>query len=73
MNLYLFAFEFGLIGGRYHNNSTTGNNHSGSVRDLSLAVSGDARVITDVLVSDVRDPQLGAVVEDAYARNKETN
>ena len=43
----------------------TCNDHPGSVTDLSLAISGDARVVTDVLMPDVGDSQLCPVVEDA--------
>ena len=42
----------------------TGNDEFGGVTDGALAVLGRARVIADVLLADVGDAQLGAVVGD---------
>ena len=43
----------------------TCNDHPGSVTDLSLAISGNACVIANVLMPDVGDSQLCTVIEDA--------
>lgn len=40
------------------------------MRHLALAVARDARVIADVLVADVADAQLRAIVEDAHGARR---
>ena len=55
----------GRISFTHSNNSSPSDDDARSMRHLPLAIARDARVIADVLVSDVADAQLGAVVEDA--------
>lgn len=54
------------VGVTYSDDSATGNNDTCRVRHLSLAVARDARVVADVLVPDVADAQLRAVIKDTH-------
>lgn len=52
--------------GTHRDDGAAGDDDARGVRHLALAVARDARVVADVLVPDVADAQLGAVVEDAH-------
>jgi hypothetical protein len=43
----------------------TCDDDSGSVADLALTVASDARVVTDIFMPYVGNPEFGAVVENA--------
>jgi len=68
--LDFFTLEFRLVGRRRHDHRSAGYQHPGRVTDLSLSISGDARVVTNVLGPDVRYPQLGAVVDYPYSAGR---
>lgn len=50
----------------YSDDSATGNDNACGVRHLPLAVARNARVVADILVSDVTDAQLRAVIKDTH-------
>lgn len=52
--------------GFYHDYSAARDYNTGRMGDLSLTIACNASVLSDVLVPNGRDPQLGAVVEDAH-------
>lgn len=54
----------------HSDHSSPRNDDPCRVRDLALAVARDARVVPDVLVSNVADPQLCAVVKDAHSARR---
>lgn len=54
----------------HSNNGSSGDDNARSVRHLSFAIAGYARVVADVLVPDVADAQLGAVVEDSHSARR---
>lgn len=49
----------------YRDDGAARYNHPCSVGNLPLTVASDARIVPDVFVADVADPQLGAIIEDA--------
>lgn len=68
--LHLLALQLRLVGRWRHDHGSPRYQDPGCVTDLPLAIPGDARVIPDVLGTDVRYPQLGAVVEYAHGSRR---
>lgn len=52
----------------YHDHCTASYDYTGRVRHLSFAIPRNARVISDILVPNGANPQLGAVIENAHRR-----